>query len=141
VVLGAAYEQVMAGCSLGNVVTVINDQWEEGMGSSVRLGIHAVRNVAADAEGVVVMTCDQPAFTIDHLQRLMMRREAKASQYAGRNGVPAFFPRKYFDELTLLAGDAGARELLQSAPSVELPAGELDIDTADDLKRAQELFG
>jgi molybdenum cofactor cytidylyltransferase len=140
VVLGAAHEQVMAGCSLGDVVIVINDQWQEGMGSSVRLGIHAVRNVAADAEGVVVMTCDQPAVTVDHLQRLMMSREAKASRYAERNGVPAFFPKRYFDELTSLAGDAGARELLQSAPSEELPAGNLDVDTADDLKRARELF-
>ena len=141
VVLGAAYEQVVAGCSLGDVVTAINVEWEEGMGSSIRLGVHAIRNVAPDAEGVVVMTCDQPAVTVNHLQRLIMSGEVRASRYASRKGVPVFFPKVYLDALALLTGDAGARDLLQSASSEELRGGELDVDTADDLKRARELFG
>ncbi|HEX7158044.1 MAG TPA: nucleotidyltransferase family protein, partial [Edaphobacter sp.] len=141
VVLGAAHEQVIAGCSLGDVVTATNEEWEEGMGSSIRLGVHAVRNVAPETEGVVVMTCDQPAVTVNHLRRLIMSGEVRASRYADRSGVPAFFPKTYFDALTSLTGDAGARELLQSSSSEELPGGELDVDTADDLKRARELFG
>jgi len=141
VVLGAEYERVLAGCSLGNVVTVINDEWREGMGSSIRLGVNAVCNVAEDVEGVVVMTCDQPSVTADHLRRLMAEREVKASRYAARNGVPVFFPKGHFGALMSLSGDAGARELLQNATCEDLPGGDLDIDTADDLKRAQELFG
>ncbi len=87
------------------------------------------------------MTCDQPAVTESHLLRLMLEPEMKASRYAGRSGVPAFFPKKYFDQLMKLKGDAGARELLAEARYEDLENGELDVDTPTDLKRAQELFG
>jgi molybdenum cofactor cytidylyltransferase len=40
-----------------------------------------------------------------------------------------------------LRGDGGARELLQEAKSVELPGGELDVDTVEELARARALFG
>jgi CTP:molybdopterin cytidylyltransferase MocA len=63
-----------------------------------------------------------------------------ASAYAGRLGVPAYFPKAVFGDLRELHGDTGARELLKSARSVELVNGELDIDTAEDLKRMREIF-
>lgn len=141
VVLGAAYAEVLRNSALGDIIPVINDSWEEGMGSSVRLGVRACGLVAKEAEGVVLMTCDQPAVTVKHLQLLMMRREVKASRYAGRNGVPAFFPAKQLYALMALTGDIGARELLKDARYEELANGDLDVDTAEDLERARELFG
>jgi molybdenum cofactor cytidylyltransferase len=140
VVVGAEYEQVLGNSVLGDVVTVINEKWEEGMASSIRLGVRALGFAAKDAEGVLVMTCDQPAVTVKHLFHLTLRAEMKASRYAGRNGVPAFFPKKYFDKLMELKGDAGARELLAEARYEELENGELDVDTVEDLQRARELF-
>ncbi|WP_263368331.1 nucleotidyltransferase family protein [Edaphobacter bradus] len=140
VVLGSDYLQILTGCSLGDVVTVINDQWQEGMGSSIRWGVHACKNVAGKVDGAVILTCDQPAVTAEHLMRLMLKNEIKASRYAARNGVPAFFPNKHFDALMALKGDAGARELLKDARYEELANGELDVDTSDDLERARELF-
>jgi molybdenum cofactor cytidylyltransferase len=141
VVFGAEYAQVMENSALGDVVPVINDEWEEGMGSSIRLGVRTCGLVAEGAKGVVVMTCDQPAATATHLRFLMAGQEVKASRYAGRNGVPAFFPEKYFEELMALGGDVGARELLGSAEAVELEHGDLDVDTVEDLERARQLFG
>jgi molybdenum cofactor cytidylyltransferase len=141
VVVGAEYVQVLGNSMLGDVVTVINDDWQEGMASSIRLGVRTLGFVAKDAAGVLLMTCDQPAVTAKHLLRLMTRVEVKASHYAGRNGVPAFFPKKYFDKLMELKGDAGARELLAEARYEKLESGELDVDTVEDLKRARELFG
>lgn len=140
VVLGAHYMEIMMSCSLGDVVTVINDDWPEGMSSSIRLGVHAVRNTADKAEGIVVMTCDQPAVTAQHLRSLMAGYEIRSSRYAERNGVPAFFPREYFDALTSLRGDSGGRELLKNSDSVDLAGGELDVDTVDDLEEARSLF-
>lgn len=140
VVLGAEYVQVLTGCSLGDVVTVINDEWQNGMSSSIRLGVHALRNVAGEVDGVVVLTCDQPAVTADHLRSLMAGIEVKASRYEGRNGIPIYFPKGSLDALTTLTGDSGARELLQNASHEDLPGGELDVDTADDLERARALF-
>ncbi len=141
VVLGAEHVQVLGNSVLGDIVPVINDRWQEGMGSSVRLGVRTCGLVAKGAEGVVLMTCDQPAVTVWHLQRLMMRQEVKASRYAGRNGVPAYFPAKHFAALMALTGDAGARELLKDAGYEELEGGELDVDTVEDMARARELFG
>lgn len=137
VVLGAEHERVLADCRLGDAVPVIHDKWEEGMGSSIRLGVRACEAAA----GVVVMTCDQPAVTVKHLQLLMRGTNVKASSYAGRKGVPAFFPARYFGELKALGGDLGARELLRSADAVDLEGGELDVDTVEELERARSLFG
>ncbi|MEO6806591.1 MAG: nucleotidyltransferase family protein [Edaphobacter sp.] len=141
VVVGADHTNVLARSVLGDAVTVINDQWEEGMASSIRLGVRALGIAAQDAEGLVLMTCDQPAVTAKHLSRLMQSAEVTASRYAGRSGVPAFFPAEYFDQLMRLEGDAGARELLAEARYEELQNGELDVDTLADLARARELFG
>ena len=141
VVLGAEYPQVLGNSDLGDVVTVINDKWQEGMGSSVRLGVRTCGFVAKRAEGVVLMTCDQPAVTVRHIEQLMMKsEEMRASRYAGRNGVPAYFPAKCFGELMALPGDKGARELLKNAGYEELEGGDLDVDTVDDLERARKLF-
>ena len=141
VVVGAEYEQVLANSVLGDVVTVINDKWSEGMASSIRLGVETLELMAKDAAGGGLMTCDQPAVTVKHLSRLIQQAEVKASRYAGRNGVPAFFPKKYFDSLMKLKGDVGARELLAEARYEELENGELDLDTLADLEKARELFG
>jgi molybdenum cofactor cytidylyltransferase len=141
VVVGAEYAQVLGNSVLGDAVPVINDQWKEGMASSIRLGVRTLETVARDAEGVLLMTCDQPAVTVKHLLRLTSRAEVKASRYAGRSAVPAFFPSKYFEKLMELKGDTGARELLAEARYEELENGELDVDTVADLERARELFG
>ena len=77
--------------ALGDAVTVINESWDEGMASSIRAGVRAL-GCREDAEGVLLMTCDQPAVTAKHLCSLMAAGEVKASRYAGQNGVPAFFP-------------------------------------------------
>jgi molybdenum cofactor cytidylyltransferase len=141
VVLGAECAQVLGNSVLGDAVPVVNDEWEEGMASSIRLGVRTLGVVAKDAEGVLLMTCDQPAVTAEHLRLLLGQVEVKASRYAKRNGVPAFFPKRYFDKLMALKGDAGARELLVAAQYEELVGGELDVDTVEDLERARVLFG
>jgi CTP:molybdopterin cytidylyltransferase MocA len=78
--------------------------------------------------------------TAAHLRELMKSGEATASHYAGRNGVPAYLPKTAFAQLMKLRGDAGARELLREAATVELADGELDIDTAEDLAAAERRF-
>ena len=122
-----------AGCS---PVVVVNDAWSEGMASSIRCGVGKLQ----EADGVVLMTCDQPAVTAAHLRALMATGEATASHYAGRRGVPAYLPKTAFAQLMRLRGDTGARDLLREAAAVELAHGELDIDTAEDLAEAERRF-
>jgi molybdenum cofactor cytidylyltransferase len=137
VVLGFSAASIQAGCELEDAVIVVNEDWVEGMGSSVRAGVGALR----DLDACVVMTCDMPAVTATHLGALMASGEVTASSYAGKKGVPAFFPACAFRSLMELRGDAGAKDLLRPARFVELVGGELDVDTRADLERARELFG
>jgi molybdenum cofactor cytidylyltransferase len=137
VVVGAAAAVIQAECDLGDSIVVVNGDWVEGMGSSIRVGVGALR----DVDACVVMTCDMPAVTAAHLRMLMVSGETTASEYAGRPGVPAYFPMSVFPSLLQLQGDSGARDLLRTAKTVELVGGELDVDTTADLERLRELFG
>ena len=141
VVLGVAYEEILGRSRLGDTVRVINAEWAEGMASSIRLGVQALGTVARHANGVVLMACDQPAVTSAHLRALVASGDVTASAYAGRRGVPAYFPASTFAALMELRGDRGARELLRTAQAIELTNGELDVDTAADVAAAERLFG
>jgi molybdenum cofactor cytidylyltransferase len=133
--------ELKVGAGLGTVEgvhVVVNEGAGEGMASSIRVGV----GLALNAYGVVIMACDQPAVSAEHLRRLMLGGEVVvASEYAGRRGVPAYFPARVFGELMELRGDVGARELLREAKCVGLAGGELDVDTSEELERARELFG
>lgn len=143
VVLGASAEVILAECSLDNAAVVINPDWLEGMASSIRRG---VQQVSGACDAAVLMVCDQPAVTSDHLRKLAGRCTdrwsggAVASSYAGRRGVPACFPASHFSELLMLCGDSGARRLLESSPAIDLAGGELDIDTPLALETAKAIY-
>lgn len=137
VVLGASAASIQATCDLSDATIVMNENWAEGMGSSLRVGVRALQ----DLDACVVTTCDMPAVTATHLRALMVSGKVTASFYGGRRGVPAFFPASDFQSLIELGGDVGAKDLLESARFVELAGGELDIDTVGDLERARKTFG
>lgn len=138
-VLGASAGDVLAGCALRGARVVVNEDWGEGMASSIRAGIAAMRE---EVDAAILMTCDQPAVSAEHLRGLAQRErdEVVGSRYAGKLGVPAYFPARSFAQLSALRGDEGARELLRGAAEVELPGGELDIDTAESLAAARAVF-
>jgi molybdenum cofactor cytidylyltransferase len=118
---------------------VVNENAVQGMAWSIRWGIRFAQ--ALNASGAIIMTCDQPGLTAEHLRALSADADAiTGSEYAGRVGVPAYFPRFAFDALQALEGDAGARELLRGAKSIPQEALALDIDTEEDFRRAKALF-
>ena len=138
VVLGASSEAILAQSSLAPAEVVLNPDWEEGMASSIRVGIRAL---SPNIEAALLLTCDQPTVTTAHLRRLSSEAsmEPVASRYAGRHGVPAYFPANTFAELLQLSGDQGARHLLAAARAIDLPGGEIDVDTPESLGRARAI--
>jgi len=120
---------------------VISDTWQEGMGSSIRAGIAAI---GQDADASILMTCDQPAVTVDHIRALIQAgrelSQVVGSSYAEIRGVPAYFPGTRFTELLELARDIGARNLLASSYAIPLLGGELDIDTPSALAAARKIY-
>ncbi len=117
---------------------VVNEGAAEGMAASIRRGVKVAQMLRA--AGVVVMACDQPGVRAEHLRSLRAEPgRVTGSRYAGRTGVPAYFPAASFEALLGLTGDAGARELLREASFVEDEALALDVDTEADVERARRL--
>lgn len=150
VVLGAHFEEVRATLPLKDVVLLQNHAWETGMASSIRAGVDALETYAPQAQAVLLLTCDQPRLTADHLYTLLGFREEEgacivASTYCGVRGTPALFPRELFARLGALEGDKGARSILAHPPcpliEVELRGGEIDIDAPSDLEKLRGFRG
>jgi len=121
---------------LGCVVS-INREAAEGMAASIRSGVATAQALRAD--GVLLMTCDQIALTPEHLRALCSEPEGIAgSGYAGKVGVPAYFPASSFSNLLKLRGDVGARNLLRDARVIPAEDLSLDIDTEADVASAQK---
>jgi CTP:molybdopterin cytidylyltransferase MocA len=114
VVLGASAAELAAHLSDLAVRTVTCEDHASGLGSSLRAGLDALD---ARVQGALVVVCDQPAVSAEHLLRLRdawreRPEHAIASGYAGTLGVPALLPRAWFGEV---AGglDQGARSILR----------------------------
>ena len=149
--VGAALKELR-----GRVTTVVNSDWQAGMGSSLARGIASLPGAGtrpepdasvetcpddADAElgAALVLVTDQPRLSHAILAKIAAAYRTGgaalvASRYAsGAVGVPALFARRYFPELIRLAGDRGARALFarhrEHLVTVAFPDGDLDIDT------------
>ena len=143
VVLGAHRELIESRIDLGGAEVVVHDEWQEGLASSIRAGVRAAERQAPGASGLLLMICDQPRVTAEHLREMMNAFEMHsgeamiASVYAATRGIPALFPRPAFGDLCALRGDKGARGLLAQPrwPVLEIPleGGEVDIDLPEDL--------
>jgi CTP:molybdopterin cytidylyltransferase MocA len=143
VVVGADGDAVYAAVADLRIARVDCAGWEEGMSASIRAGLQVL---AGDIDAALFLLCDQPALDAPHLRRLVdcwraTSQRAAASAYGGVLGVPAVLPRGWFDDLRMLTGDPGARELLRSRPeevvAVPAPALAHDVDLPGDLDRHQ----
>jgi molybdenum cofactor cytidylyltransferase len=146
VVIGFEAEQMTREQAGLAVETVINPAWQHGMSSSLQAGMQALLRAPTQPDAVLLLVCDQPRLTAEHLRELLAWHRAAgtkseiaitASTYAQRNGVPAVFSTKLLPELLAVTGDHGARDLIRAhAPQVQaIPwaAGEFDIDRPEDL--------
>jgi molybdenum cofactor cytidylyltransferase len=149
-VLGAHHERIAAAIGLdktSSAIPVVNSDWQHGISTSIHAGLRALHGLAPQAQGTLIMGCDQPRLTAEHLSSLLAAYAAEAasaivaSAYAGVAGIPAVFPRAVFAHLLALRGDQGARALLKqpSCPLVALPfpGGEVDIDLPADLAQLE----
>jgi molybdenum cofactor cytidylyltransferase len=139
VVLGAGAARLAPLLKHSPGAIVINRDWREGLGSSIRAG---VAKLPATCSAVMLLLADQPAVTADDLRRLAgtWRKQPQfiaAALYGGMSGAPAIFPRSAFRELGELRGDIGARALLRRNAArvvrVPMPSAAIDIDTPEDL--------
>lgn len=141
VILGANQEEIKAKIHFRSFELLMNEGWNEGIASSIRLAAEQAKNHNLDA--LLLVLSDQPYVNQELLNALLkLYRPAEegimASEYKDILGVPALFDRAYFQELMGLSGDSGARKLISAfrarVASVKFERGVLDIDTEADLK-------
>ena len=141
VVVGAkAADTILALNGLSFTSTVFNEQWRAGLASSLVTGIRELQRLDARADGVLLVTADQPLVDAAALRRLLdaFAEGARlvAAEYSGTIGVPAVIGREHLDSLLALEGDAGAgrwlREQDDAVRRMPLPEAAVDVDTAED---------
>jgi molybdenum cofactor cytidylyltransferase len=146
VVVGAQAKDMTHLLAHSPASVIVNRNWEEGMGASLRFGVAALPP-ACDA--VLILLGDQVAVTADDLRRLASAWKGEesliaASVYDQRVGVPAIFPRMCFSELAELRGDQGARSVIERNSyrlvRVAMPSAAIDLDTPADLAALTEKF-
>ncbi|CAA6805577.1 MAG: Unknown protein [uncultured Thiotrichaceae bacterium] len=125
---------------------IYNPHWERGLGASIAFGVSALsENQAIKYDGLVIVLADQIAIHTQQLTPLLRNFTGEnivCAYYAGTNGVPALFPRRYFTQLQALMGDKGAKRLLNPESkntqleivSIRMPEAGVDIDTPDDFR-------
>ena len=143
VVLGANAAAIRPVIAHLPVLVIENPAWPEGMASSIREGVGALRQFSRKLDAAVLALCDQPGFSPATVESLLAAHRATgrgivAARYAGRLGAPALFARGHFAALTALTGEEGARDLLNADPAqvaaVDLPELARDLDTPADLR-------
>lgn len=126
---------------------VINEDWQKGMGNSLKAGLSHLTTHYPETKAVIIMVCDQPFLTSEHLEKLITAfqitpSEIVVSTYNQTNGVPALFKRSLFNQLLQLEDNQGARKIIQyhqgSIQQVAFPKGEIDLDTPEDLTRLKQ---
>jgi molybdenum cofactor cytidylyltransferase len=146
VVLGANSLRIAPEVESLPVIVVHNEQWSEGMGTSVRVGLEALKTSDSEQvlEAAVLMPCDQPHLGAEVLNRLIDAHRSSGkpivvSGYEGTWGVPMLFARSLWPEILALSGNRGAQSIaLRHAKKVEclpFPLGALDLDTREGYER------
>lgn len=139
VVLGSDAQRFSEDCK--KAITIINENWREGMAGSICRGLEKLQNDFPAMEGVIITVCDQPYVTKELLGELIEKHEQDklpiiASSYGDTTGTPVFFHSSLFSELMQLRGDKGAKSILQKNAArvglVNFPQGSVDIDTEED---------
>jgi len=145
VVLGANIGVIIPTVESLPATIIYNDDWQQGMSSSIRLGISELQKNPAKISSVILMLCDQPFVNTGLLNQLILsatKNSIVVCAYNSGIGPPVFFDGYYFPELLLLQGNDGAKEVIlkyeDHITTIPFPFGNIDIDTTDDFERLKD---
>lgn len=120
--------------------SVVNPRPEEGQGSSVVLGVRAMRGMDA----AMFCVADQPHLSCGDVSKLLLAYrpgEICALAYGTRRGNPVIFPSMLFEELAALHPGQTGRDVIRRHEELLrlVQAGRedalVDIDTPEDIYR------
>lgn len=147
VVVGARADDVIDAllrAGLGpDVGVVVAEDWDEGMGASLRRGLDALTHLPGTGAALVHLV-DLPGVTAEAIRRTLDGAGPTSLRRASYDGTPAhpvLLGRDHWSGVVgRAAGDAGARDYLAGHPALELvECGDVatpdDVDTPEQLRR------
>ncbi len=121
----------------------VEDAGHPGMGDCIAAAVRAT----PDANGWLILPGDLPliqAATLLMLAGKLARHDVVVPVYQGKRGHPVGFSKACIAQLLALKGQHGAAPILLSHQVMEIPVDDVgtvtDVDTVDDLARAQALL-
>jgi molybdenum cofactor cytidylyltransferase len=146
VVTGYDHENIEKEISDLKVNVFYNEEWEEGLGASIRNGLKHILDINPQTNAILLSMVDQPFVDATHLKKLVAAYDAArpmiiASAYSSTFGVPILVDSFYFDALKKLKGDEGGKKIFANYIKniVEIPfiEGKIDIDEKKDLEKLE----
>ncbi len=142
-VLGYKAGVIKRTVDLGDANVIINNDYEAGQSTSLRIGLSAISN---DSEAALIILGDQPLVTAEVINRLIGEYALEKMGFLipvfqGKRGNPVLIDRSIFPRLASLTGDQGARVLFEEYGDQikEIDVGDgcihCDVDTLDDYLR------
>ncbi|HLF42038.1 MAG TPA: nucleotidyltransferase family protein [Acidimicrobiia bacterium] len=142
VVVGYESDRILAETDLGTAGVVENPEWEEGIASSIRVGLDALTRLSRCDQALIVIG-DQPAVPAEVVDALLASHAASdkpvsVPKYRYTSGNPVLVDRLLWPRLMSLEGDEGAGRLWQAHPEWvnEVWFSDLaprDVDTETDV--------
>lgn len=150
VVLGANANEIAPTIAHYQVQTIENTNWKKGLGNSIAVGVQYIKENERQCDAILITLADQPLVTSDYYNRLIdhyVQKEAKiiASETNNRPSVPALFDALYFDKLSQLHQDQGAKEILLAAQNelyvLRADTNLMDVDTPSVYEELYNNYG
>jgi molybdenum cofactor cytidylyltransferase len=142
VVLGYDTERILSETELGDAGVIENPEWEEGIASSIRVGLDALTRLSRCDRALIVLG-DQPSVDNEVVEELMSSHAraghpVSVPKYRYSWGNPVLVDRSIWPRLMSLEGDEGAQRLWQAHPEWVNEVwfsdlGPRDVDTETDV--------
>src|SRR5690606_27667182 len=117
-VIGHQSQRVRAALEGSDVRLVDNPDYVTGLASSLKVGVKAL---PPDAAGALIALGDMPGVTTQDVDRLIEAflgargTSIVRATHAGKRGNPVILPASLFADVMDLAGDTGARHLVETS--------------------------
>ncbi|WP_299948024.1 nucleotidyltransferase family protein [uncultured Microbulbifer sp.] len=145
VVLGE-HSQVITALLPDEVMVIKNQQWQQGISSSIKVAVAKAQSIQAD--GLLITLADHIGVALNDLYKLtttwFANGQTSCAQYKNSFGTPAIFNSEDFKILLSLSGDKGAKKLLiekeksQQINVIDIKFVTTDIDSKTDLEKWQQ---
>jgi len=147
IVIGAHFADVFKSIRGQKATILKNNNWEEGMGSSISKGVELIKK-KNNYNRVLVTLADTPLVTKEHYEELISLSDETGKRiiltnYEDISGVPAIFDKSLFNELSILSDNEGAKPVVEKYKKEVLRMTSkipfFDVDTKEAYQKLLKL--